>query len=765
MAARGKGKAPLPTKQQVLDFVRDSPTPVGKREIARAFQITGADRIPLKAMLKELEQDGQIDRGRKRLLSRPGALPEVTVVEIAGIDPDGEVIARPVPWPEDEAPPQIYMAPDRRGTPALARGDRVLARLTRTGDRSYDGRVIRRLTAHPQRVLGLYRRGPEGGRLQPTNRRIKEEYRIAGADSGGAESGEIVVAQLLAGPRHGQPQARIVERLGRLGEPRSISLIAIHEHDIPVEFGTEAVAQAEAARPAPLGRRTDLRDLPLVTIDGSDARDFDDAVWAAPDPDPAHQGGWHLVVAVADVGHYVQPGDALDRAAGRRGNSVYFPDRVVPMLPEALSNGLCSLKPGEERPCLAVHLWIDREGRTRRHRFVRGLMRSAARLTYEQVQAARDGSPDDLTGPLVEPVIGPLYGAFGALLAARQQRGTLDLDLPERRVRLGPDGKIAAIEPRQRLDSHRLIEEFMIAANVAAAETLEARRQPAMYRVHAPPDPAKIEALRAFLASLGLNLARGQVIRPITFTRLLAQAATTPYAAMVNELVLRSQSQAVYSPENLGHFGLALRRYAHFTSPIRRYSDLLVHRGLIAGLGLGEDGLPPDAAASFPEIGAHISATERRAAAAERDALDRFTAAFLADRVGEIFAGRVNGVTRFGLFVTLADSGADGLVPISSLPADFYDHDESRHALVGRRWGRVYSLGDTVWARLVEAEPVTGGLLFNLVEGEEEPATPQPRPVPTVGRLRPGRKGRTAEGAAPRAKPPRSPAKPRRRRR
>jgi ribonuclease R len=765
MAERGKGKAPLPTKQQILDFVRESPTPVGKREIARAFQITGSDRIPLKAMLKELEQDGQVDRGRKRRVARPGALPEVAVVEIAGIDPDGEVIGRPVPWPEDEAAPRIYMAPDRHGTPALTRGDRVLARLTRTGDDSYDGRVIRRLTANPRQVLGLYRVGPDGGRLQPTNRRNKDEYRIAAADSGGAENGEIVLARMLAGGRHGQPQARIVERLGRLGEPRSISLIAIHEHDIPVEFGDEALAQAAAARPVALGRRTDLRDLPLVTIDGSDARDFDDAVWAAPDPDPAHQGGWHLVVAIADVGHYVQPGDALDRAAGRRGNSVYFPDRVVPMLPEALSNGLCSLKPGEERPCLAAHIWIDGDGRTRRHRFVRGLMRSAARLTYEQVQAARDGQPDDVSGPLLEPVIAPLYGAFAALLTARQRRGTLDLDLPERRVRLGPDGKVAAIEPRERLDSHRLIEEFMIAANVAAAETLEARRQPAMYRVHAPPDPAKIEPLREFLAGLGLSLARGQVIKPATFTRLLAQAAATPYAAMVNELVLRSQSQAVYSPENLGHFGLALRRYAHFTSPIRRYSDLLVHRGLIGGLGLGDDGLPPDAATAFPDIGTHISATERRAAAAEREAVDRFTAAFLADRVGEVFPARINGVTRFGLFVTLAASGADGLVPISSLPADFYDHDERRHALVGRRWGRVYSLGEVVWARLIEAEPVTGGLLFNLVEGEDAEAPPAAA-APAHRPARPGRgtgrpaPGRPAGGARRNARP----AKPRKRR-
>jgi ribonuclease R len=758
MAERRKGRSrpPLPSRQQILEFVRDSPTPVGKREIARAFQIGGADRIALKAMLKDLERDGALDRGRKRRLSRPGALPEVAVLEIAGTDPDGEVIARPVPWAEDAGePPLIYMAPDRAG-PALARGDRVLARLTRTGETTYDGRVIRRLTAYAKRIIGVYRRGPEGGRIEPTSRRVKEEYRVAERDAGGAEPGEIVVGDITGGTRLGLPQARIVERLGRIGEPRSISLIAIHEHDIPTEFSAAALAQAEAARPAPLGSRADLRDVPLVTIDGSDARDFDDAVWAEADPDPANPGGWHLLVAIADVAHYVRTDDALDRAAYRRGNSVYFPDRVVPMLPEALSNGLCSLKPREERPCLAVHLWIDADGHKRRHRFVRGLMRSAARLTYEQVQAARDGFPDDHAGPLLEPVIAPLYGGFAALLRARERRGTLELDLPERRVILGPDGKVAAIEPRQRLDSHRLIEEYMIAANVAAAETLEARRQPAMYRVHDAPDPAKIEALRTFLATLGLRLARGQLIRPATFTRLLGEAASTPFAAMVSELVLRSQSQAVYSPENLGHFGLALTRYAHFTSPIRRYSDLLVHRGLIAGLRLGEDGLTQEQGAEFEAIGAHISSTERRAAAAERDAVDRFTAAFLAERVGELFAGRITGVTRFGLFVALDESGASGLVPVSSLPADFYDHDEAGHALVGRRWGRTWRLGERVMARLVEAQPLTGGLLFHVVEGEESEQSEAEAAAP------PRRGGRRAAGpprpggpSRPRPSPPR----------
>jgi len=506
-----------------------------------------------------------------------------------------------------------------------------------------------------------------------------------------------------------------------------------------MDFPAAAVEEAEAAGPAPLDRREDLRTVPLVTIDGADARDFDDAVWAAPDVDPGNPGGLRLLVAIADVAWYVRAGAALDREAEKRGNSVYFPDRVVPMLPEALSAGLCSLRPQEDRPCLAVEMIIDRQGKKLRHRFLRGLMRSVARLTYGQVQAARDGRPDDATGPLLDSVIAPLYGGFEALLAARQKRGTLDLDLSERRVFL-VDGKVARIEPRARLDSHRLVEEYMIAANVAAAEALEAKRMPCMYRVHDAPDPAKIEALREFTASLGLSLAKGQVIRPAVFARLLEQARGTPYAAMINELVLRSQAQAVYSPANIGHFGLALPRYCHFTSPIRRYADLLVHRALIAAHGFGDDGLRPEDGARFPTIAEHISATERRAAAAERDAIDRYVAAFLAERVGDIFVGSVTGVTRFGLFVTLKDSGGSGIVPIGTLPSDFYDHDERRHCLVGRRWGRVYRLGETVGVRLVEATPITGGLVLQLVEdaaagderigaaGRSSPRRPRPAP-------------------------------------
>jgi len=711
-------KSPFPSKRDVLDFINESPVPVGRKEIARAFHIRGDDRVALKALLRELQDEGHLERQDKRRLTAAGGLPEVLVVEVEGLDTDGELLARPAVWRRVEQPPKIFMAPERRGRPALGRGDRALVRLRRIEDGIYEARTIRVLGGVPHRVLGLYERD---GRLRPTDRRAKRDFLVREEDAKGAKPGELVLAELK--PHHrrlNQREVVVLERLGHLGDQRALSLISIHEHDLPTVFPQDALAEAEAAGPAKPGRRDNLRDLPLVTIDGADARDFDDAVWAEPDPDPKNPGGWHLLVAIADVAHYVRPGSALDRAAYERGNSAYFPDRVVPMLPEALSNGWCSLNPREERPCLAVHMWLDTEGQLLRHRFLRGLMRSAARLTYEQVQDAFDGATDDVTDPLVDRVIRPLYGAYEALQRARHTRGTLDLDLPERRVLIGADGTVTGIEPRARLDSHRLIEEFMITANVAAAETLEARRQPCMYRIHDAPDPQKVEALREVLESFGLKLAKGQVIRPKLFTQILEKVGGTPHGPMVSMLVLRAQSQAAYAPGNIGHFGLALARYAHFTSPIRRYADLLVHRALISGIGLGAGGLPAEAGAHFEEAGRHISATERRAQAAEREAVDRFTAAFLETRLGEIMIGRITGVTRFGLFVTLSDSGADGLVPISTLPDDFYDHDEAGHRLIGRRWGRSYRIGETVAARLTEADPITGGLILALVEAEAE---------------------------------------------
>jgi ribonuclease R len=560
----------------------------------------------------------------------------------------------------------------------------------------------------------------------PADRRDRAEYIVEPAHLLGATDGELVTAELLPARRFGPPRVKIVERLGSPDAPGAISLISIAQFEIPHVFPDAALAEAAAARPVDATGRADLRGLDLVTIDGSDARDFDDAVWAEPDPDPRNPGGWHLVVAIADVAHYVAPGSALDREARERGNSVYFPDRVVPMLPEALSNGLCSLKQNEDRACLAARLWIDRDGQKLRHVFERAIMRSSARLTYEQVESARD---DARKLPIPKARLDALYGAFATLDRARTARGALALDLVEYRVVLDAKGVPVGVEPRQRLDSHKLIEEFMILANVAAAEELEARRRPSLYRVHDRPEPDRLDALRLALTDIdipGLGLAKGQVIRPELFNRVLAKVAGRPEAPVVNDLVLRAQAQAVYSPDNIGHFGLALQRYAHFTSPIRRYADLLVHRALL-GESMSHDALEA--------IAKHVSTTERRATAAERAALERYRARLLGGRIGEAFAARVSGVQRFGLFLTLPDTGADGLLPIGNLPPDFYRFDQRRARLSGRHSRRSFGLGDALSVRLAEADPLGGRLVFRL----DEVVAERPQFSPTRRRKRPAR--------------------------
>lgn len=696
--------APMPSREAVREFIGKATGRVGKREVARAFGLGPEHRVALRGLLKDMAGDGVIAPAGHRRFTPPGRLPDATIVQITGTDPDGDAVARPVDWQGDGPPPMVLMHAEPRGQAALAPGERVLARLRPIGNGKYEGRTLKRLTDAPGRVLGVFR-APD--RLVPTDRRQKAEWLIAPGDLEGAEDGEIVLCIPLPSRSYGLKSARVVERLGRMGDARSVSLICIYTHEIPNVFSAEAIADAEAATGVELGKREDLRAIPLVTIDGEDARDFDDAVFAEPEGD-----GHRLIVAIADVAHYVQPGEPLDRTAWERGNSVYFPDRVVPMLPEALSNGWCSLRPNEDRGCLFVEMHVDSAGLKTGHRFGRGLMRSAARLTYEQVQAAHDEG-SDLGLPLPA-----LYAAFTALLGARQSRGTLDLDLPERRVVLDDAGHVTAITPRPRLNAHRLIEEFMVLANVAAAEELETRKLPCMYRVHAPPSDEKLEALRTFLHGMSIALPPSGHVHPRDIDAVLKAVAGTEQAPLVNDVVLRAQSQAQYSPDNIGHFGLSLSRYGHFTSPIRRYADLCVHRALIRGLGLGEDGLTDAEAARFEDTADHITATERRAALAEREAIDRYLAAFMADKTGAEFSARISGVTRFGLFVTLAETGATGLVPLSALPDDFWSHDEATKSLTGRRSGSVYTLAQTIDVRLVEASPVTGGLIFSVLPSQ-----------------------------------------------
>lgn len=712
----------LPDKSQIMTFIDESQTPVDKREIARAFKLKGAQRTALRDLLKEMEDEGLIDRGHGKKLAPKGALPEVMVLAVETLDRDGELWAAPTGWneAEDGPRPTVVITHAPRHGPAPKPGDRVLARLRRISGSSYEGSVIRVLQGGPSRLLGVLERTKGGATLLPTDKRNDKTWFIPTADMADASPGDLVLAEPLRGRREMGRQARVVEHIGRMDEPKAFSLIAIHGQGIPVEFPEEALSEAESLKPPSLGRRTDLRGLPLITIDGADARDFDDAVHAAPDDDPANPDGHVLTVAIADVAYYVRAESPLDISARDRGNSVYFPDRVVPMLPERLSNDLCSLRPNEERACLAVRMRIDNEGRLIDKKIMRGLMRSAARLTYEQVQAAIEGQ--DINGAadgLVEPVIRPLYDAFSMLDGARKARGALDLDIAELQVLLNDDGKVEAVVPRRRLDSHRLIEEFMITANVATAELLEERNARAiMYRVHPPPALDKLEALKESLAALGIKAPGGAgPLKPHHFTKILGQSAGTEKAQLVSDMVLRSQSQAFYAPENEGHFGLALRRYCHFTSPIRRYADLLIHRALISAYGLGDGGLPDAQADLHEKYGEHISNTERRAVAAEREATDRYLTAFMSERVGATFTARVSGVKRFGLFVRLDETGADGLVPVSQLPWDRYWHDEIRQRLIGEETGQAYQLAESLTVRLIEANTVTGGLIFEVTDG------------------------------------------------
>ena len=734
----------LPTKAQILRWVADNPAHAARRDIARAFGVKGAARIDLKRMLGELERAGDL-APRRRSRDDPDRLPPVSVLRVAAADRDGDLYLAPHDWQGEGPEPRILLLP-ARDDPALAPGDRVLARLSEVAGEghSHEARLIRRLATGPRRVLGVYRTGSEGGRIVPIDKGQDREWMVGAADRGGARDGELVEAE-QAGPanRLGLPRARVTARLGDPGAARAVSLIAIHQHGMRDAFPPAALTEAEAARPPTLDGRTDLRHLPLVTIDPSDARDHDDAVCAEADP---ATGGHVVWVAIADVAAYVTPGSALDREARERGNSTYFPDRVVPMLPEALSGNLCSLHEGVDRACIAVRMTFDAEGTPTGHAFHRGLMRSPSSLHYEEVQAAMDGAPSERTAPLLETVIRPLYVAYAALKAARERRQPLDLDLPERRIVLSDEGEVTSVAFRDRLDAHRLIEEFMIAANVAAAQALERARIPLLYRVHEEPDPEKIDALRETAEAAGFALPKGQVLRTAALNRLLHQAQATELSELISMSTLRAMTQAYYGPRNLGHFGLALRSYAHFTSPIRRYADLVVHRALITAHGWGEDGLSAWDVEHLEATAKLISEAERRSMLAERDTSDRYLAAFLADRVGAQFEGRITGVQPFGAFAKLDETGADGLIPVRSMGAEFFRYDADAQVLTGTETGRAIGLGQRVTVRLAEAVRVTGGLVLELlaVEGEPRRASPRGRPgrkpARKPGRLRKARR-------------------------
>ena len=727
----------IPSKSDILAFISDNPTKTAKRDIAKAFGIKGAARIDLKRILKELEEAGKLTK-RRSSYRDVEELPPVAVLEIMAPDGDGDLFARPLEWTGQGPEPRVLMML-RSSDPALGAGDRILGRLTvdKSEEHTHTARMIRRIGTNPMRILGVFRAGSEGGRVLPIDKGADKQWVVAAGAMGGAKDGELVEAE-QAGPkgRLGLPKARIVARLGDPTAPRAVSLIAIHQHGIPDHFPDDAVAEADAAKPVGLKGRKDLRDLPLITIDPWDARDHDDACFVEPDEDPANAGGFIIWVAIADVACYVKPNSALDHEARNRGNSTYFPDRVVPMLPDRLSGDLCSLHEGVDRACLAVAMRIDAQGQKIDHAFHRGLMKSIASLNYEEVQDGIDGQPNEKVAPLMAEVIRPIYGAYAALVKARAVRQPLELDLPERQIILNDDGKVTSVQFKERLDAHRLVEEFMVLANVAAAETLIAKKSPLLFRVHEEPNADKLDALREVAQASGLVLAKGQVLKTAHLNRLLIAARETEQSELINMATLRSMTQAYYSPENFGHFGLALRSYAHFTSPIRRYSDLIVHRALISAHGWGKDGLSPWDIENLGETGQKISDTERRSMAAERDTTDRYLAAFLSDRIGVEMGGRISGIAKFGVFVKLDETGADGMIPIRTLGREYFHYDPDSQTLMGSDSGTLIRLGQRVTVKLIEAAPVTGGLIVELLTLDDRD---MPRGV-SAGRGKPVRR-------------------------
>ena len=708
----------LPSRQQILDFITTSETSAGKRELARAFGLQGAEKIALKALLKDMADEGLIDSAPGRAFHKMGGVPKVTVlriVDVDGTDTDRDgVIAVPENWEAEGKPPPRIRVIEKGRQSALGIGDRILARIEERGS-GLVAHPMKKLARGEDLIMGVVQKEGDRYFLKPVDKKERRETLIS--DLGTAKAGDLVLAEKAGRPP--RITARVTDILGDPFAPRSFSLIAIHKYGIPNVFSEELEAEAGRMAQLPLGDREDLRHLLIVAIDPVDARDFDDAVWAA----PREGGGFDAIVAIADVSFYVRPGSDLDAQARKRGNSVYFPDRVVPMLPEQLSADVCSLRAGEDRAALACHLVIDASGQVKSWRFSRAVIRVAANIPYEDAQAAIDGKTklfDVGEGDLTEHALRPLWACWAALAKARAVREPLELDIPERRVVLDEAGRIMSVAARERLDAHRLIEDFMIAANVAAAKALEARKAPCMYRVHEPPAREKLIALKDYLATFDIAFALGQVIKPATFNRIIGLLGTADHRQVVMEQILRSQTQAYYSPVNAGHFGLSLGSYGHFTSPIRRYADLLVHRSLVEAYTLeparAETAISKEDFDRMDIIGTAISQAERRAMEAERDTVDRYVAAFLSMRVGEVLETRISGVANFGFFATVEGLGGDGLVPVSTLGADYFTFDEATKTLKGADSGDIYHVGQTLPLRLVEANPISGALRFELPE-------------------------------------------------
>ena len=761
--ADGEKVADLPSRDDILKFIADQPGKVGKREIARAFRVSASERIALKKLLREMTAEGLLEGARKSGMRVQGDLPNVCVIRVTGRDSENNLVARAVREGDvldgEDAAEITIIEPGGRGrvnrsAQLVSPGDTALARLARLAKNRYEARIIRKLGGSLGTVIGVIRHRPDGPWVVPVNRQERYEFRAReGAE--GLEEDTLVKAEKISagrtGTRSGVGSVKIIETFGSANAPHAYSIIAIAEQGLPTDFPDDVLTQADKADPNDIdaNARTDLRDIAFVTIDPADARDHDDAVFAEPDPAPDNAGGHIVWVAIADVAVYVRPDSPMDKEARKRGNSVYMPDRVVPMLPERLSTDLCSLREHEERPCMAVRMRFDAYGKKLGHKFVRGTMRSAAKLSYQEAQRVFDSTPESLPEDapgkaLAENVLHPLWDAYQAMAQARETRAPLIIDKPERRIEMDDKGRITRIYVPARLEAHKLIEEMMIAANVCAAETLEQRQTPLLFRVHDAPPPDRVHALADFIRPLGARIDLGQPVVPALFNRLMVKAREGEHYPTISEAVLRTQSQAIYTPENIGHFGLNLGRYAHFTSPIRRYADLIVHRALIRALKLGNDGLTDSEIEKLPTVAEAVSVTERRAMIAERTAADRYLSAYMSDRIGDRFAGQISGVSRAGLFIKLNETGADGLVPISRLGAERFFVDDDKLSLVGGTTGTVFRIGQPVEVSLVEATPLQGGLLFSLEDYASFPSVKgrRVRRGPKTSRRPTGRKAR-----------------------
>jgi ribonuclease R len=723
------------SKKLVIEAITAQPDRFDNKALARHLGIKGEERRNLRAFLRELEEDGLILKSSRKTYREADALPGVMVIRVIKIDEHGDMIGTPETFKGEGNPPQVIVregpiSKKAKGHKAaeMGVGGRALCRIKKRDDGTIIAQVMKKLGSGPSEHLGVLYQGGRGWRIKPVSKKARDEYKPTRVPDD-AENNDLVFFRSARRNKGDLRLAEITRTIGSANGGKSASLISLHENEIPIGFSDEIISEAKALKlPALEGAREDLRQLPLITIDPVDAKDFDDAVLAHPDENPKNKGGWVIWVAIADVAAFVTPGSALDIAAREKGNSVYLPDRVEPMLPHELSSDLCSLRPNEDRACMAVRMVYDRQGHKISHKFHRGIMRSHARLTYAQAQDGFMGSPGEAAEPVLD-ILQNLYAAYGILKQARAEREPLAIELPERRVHVNEKGEVTKVTIRDRFDAHKLIEEFMVQANVAAAEALDKKTVQSIIRLHEAPDRDKLQGLMDFLPALDLKFTLSERVTPKRFNRLLKQAEDKDLAETVGMAVLRSQSQAVYSADgSSGHFGLNLRHYAHFTSPIRRYADLVVHRALIKTFNLGEDGTSTEEASRLKEIAEHISSTERRAMVAERDAKDRYIAAYLEKHIGAEFDARITGVTKFGLFITLDETGADGLIPARSLGEEYYAFDEKQKALTGIESGKTFKFGRQIRVRLKEATPVTGGLTFEMLSKGEPGKAPKRNP-------------------------------------